>query len=116
MNPSPRRSFFLCITTLFVITSTLVSAQNTYQGCYAAGSDDPLVLNDTSIYQSTGRCSGQICGPKSYAVFGLSSGSQCLCGNAIPGDQVTGDHCNIPCPGYPNDTCNSPSKGIRVNV
>ena len=111
MHPLPRRSFFLCITTLFfIITTTLVSAQDTYQGCYVVNKDNPLVENDTSIYQSTGLCSGQICGPMNYAVFGLTSGSQCWCGNAIPGDQVTGDHCNLPCPGYPTDTCNSPFK------
>ena len=108
MNPSsPRRSLFLCITTFLFIITTLVSSQNTYQGCYTVDSNNPLVQNDTSIYQSIGRCSGQICGPKKYAAFGLTSGSQCWCGNAIPGNQVAGDHCNLACPGYPNDTCTS---------
>lgn len=110
MNPSqwPRRSslstllvFHITIAFLF----TLSAAQNTYQGCYAIDSSNTLVQNDTSIYQSNGRCGGQICGPEGYAVFGMTGGSQCWCGNSIPGDQVSGDHCSIQCPGYPNNTC-----------
>jgi len=97
-------SYFLLTTSLL----SIVYAQNTYQGCYAL--DTNLVVNDTSIYQSTGRCSGEICGKNNYAVFGLTSGSQCWCGNEIPGDQVTPDHCNLQCPGYPADNCNIPHK------
>src|SRR5437667_12716007 len=99
MNLSLRPSLFLCLTILFTISS----AQVTYQGCYKV--DDTLVLNDTSIYQSKGRCSGQICGPQDYPVFGLTTGGGCLCGYSIPEHQVKGDKCDSPCPGYPNDTC-----------
>jgi hypothetical protein len=35
----------------------------------------------------------------------LTSGSQCWCGNSIPANQVTPDHCSLPCPGYPSDNC-----------
>jgi cell wall integrity and stress response component len=84
---------------------TLSAAQNVYQGCYQL--DSTLNLTDTSIYQSKGRCGGQICEVKNYAVFGMTSGSQCLCGNSIPAKQVTPDHCQIQCPGYPDDTCTS---------
>jgi len=100
--PSRRRSLFLYLS-CFSLFLTLSWAQNTYQGCYAI--DNTLVLNDTNTFQSTGRCSGTICGPQNYAVFGLTSGSQCWCGNKIPADQVTGDHCSISCPGYPSDIC-----------
>jgi len=109
MNPSqrPRRSslstlLLSYITIAFLFTFT---AAQTYQGCYAIDSSNTLVQNDTSIYQSNGRCGGQICGPEGYAVFGMTDGSQCWCGNSIPGDQVSGDHCTIQCPGYPNNTC-----------
>ena len=104
-------SLFSC----FLLTTSLLSivyAQNTYQGCYAL--DTNLVVNDTSIYQSTGRCSGEICGKNNYAVFGLTSGSQCWCGNEIPDSQVTPDHCNLQCPGYPADNCNITQKQIRL--
>ena len=100
-RPSSRSLFscFILATSLF----SVVSAQNTYQGCYAV--DSTLVVNDTSIYQSTGRCNGEICAKGKYAVFGLTSGSQCWCGNSIPANQVTPDHCSLPCPGYPSDNC-----------
>ena len=98
---------------LLISTTTLITAQSVYEGCYAI--DDNLNLTDTSIFQSQGRCGGAVCGPKGFAVFGMSSGSQCLCGNAIPVSQVTGDNCNVPCPGYPNDTCIS-SPFLSVNL
>src|SRR5205814_8328158 len=107
MNPSIRLSFLLCLTILFILSS----AQVTYQGCYSI--DDTLVLNDTSIYQSKGRCSGQFCGPQDYPAFGLTAGGACLCGYSIPGHQVTADKCNSPCPGYPNDTCTFSSANLN---
>ena len=102
---SSRHSSNPLLSYLFIAASflSIISAQNTYQGCYAI--DTNLVVNDTSIYQSTGRCNGEICGKNKYAVFGLTSGSQCWCGNSIPDNQVTPDHCNLPCPGYPSDNC-----------
>jgi hypothetical protein len=96
---SPSILFFFLATSIF----TFISAQTTYQGCYAV--DDNLVANDTNIYQSAGRCSGIICGPKKYAVYGLTSASQCWCGNSIPTEQVSPDHCELTCPGYPSDNC-----------
>jgi WSC domain len=109
MNLSRRSSFtsairqnliFLTITLLLV---TLTTAQNTFEGCYAI--DNTLNETDTSIYQSRGRCSDTICAPKGFAVFGMTAGSQCWCGNSIPAVQVTPNSCNQQCPGYPNDTC-----------
>ena len=109
-SSSPRRSSLSSSSSLIIVyffttvLVTLARAQNTYQGCYAV--DKTLIQNDTSIYQSTGRCSGEICAPMKFAVFGLTSGSQCWCGNAVPSNQVTSDHCDLPCPGYPTDICN----------
>jgi WSC domain len=94
---------FLLIAVTFLFS--FAATQNTYEGCYQIDANSTLVQNDTSIYQSRGRCSDTICGSKGFAVFGLAIGSQCWCGNSVPLDQVTGDHCNIQCPGYPNDTC-----------
>jgi len=119
MNPSPRHStssLFLSFILLATSLLSITSAQNVYQGCYQL--DDTLNLTDTSIYQSKGRCGGTICEAKKYAVFGMTSGSQCLCGNSIPSKQVTPDHCQIQCPGYPNDTCNNPPSlllGISID-
>jgi len=109
MNPSPRRSFLSLFLFFIAFFVTLSSAQ-VFQGCYTV--DNTLVLNDTSIYQSTGRCDGQICGPMNFAVYGLTAGSQCLCGNSIPKNQVTPDHCNLACPGYPSDNCITSSKKV----
>jgi len=103
MNP-PRQSsssllfFALLLTTLI----SLVSAQTTFQGCYAI--DDTLTLTNTSVFQSTGLCSNKICGPDNFAVYGLT-GNQCYCGNSIPKVQVDGDKCNTKCPGWQPDTC-----------
>jgi len=111
MNPSTQllsssTTFFLLSLFFLSFLALLSSAQNTYEGCYTV--DNTLVVNDTSIYQSKGRCGGQICSPSDYAVFGMM-GDECYCGNSIPAKQVTGNFCNLQCPGYPNDTCMSPS-------
>lgn len=110
---SSRHSSNPLLSYLFIAASflSIISAQTTYQGCYAL--DNTLAVNDTSIYQSTGRCNGEICAKNKYAVFGLTSGSQCWCGNSIPQNQVTPDHCNLPCPGYPSDDCTI-SSSIRL--
>jgi hypothetical protein len=121
MNPSasssaplPRRSSLSLSISLFTfylylalaLFITLSSAQ-TFEGCYAI--DNNLVLNDTNTFQSKGRCDNTICTPKNYAVFGMT-GNECYCGNSIPTLQVTPDHCNMQCPGFPNDTCITSSK------
>jgi cell wall integrity and stress response component len=90
---------------LLLLTCLLlpISAQNIFQGCYKI--DKALTLTNTSIFQSLGLCSGVTCGPRNFAVLGMTIGSECLCGNSLPTTQVTPEHCNIPCPGYPDDTC-----------
>jgi len=81
----------------------LISAQYTYQGCYKI--DDTLTLNDTNIFQSKGRCGGEVCTPEGLAVFAMTNGGECFCGDSIPADQVEGDKCTLSCSGWANDTC-----------
>ena len=108
MNPLPSSRSLLPLFVLLASLFTSIAAQYTFQGCYHINStNDPLTLNDTSIYQSQGRCGGQICAPNNYAVFGMTSGQQCYCGNALPTDQVAGENCNVNCPGYPSNICMS---------
>jgi len=106
MANSSRYSSQISILLFSLLLSTLIpliSAQDTFQGCYAV--DTTLVLNDTNTFQSTGRCGTTICGAKGYAVFGLTSGSQCWCGNSLPSTQVDTGKCTITCPGWKPDTC-----------
>jgi len=104
MNPSRYSSPLILSLSMFLlltIFATLIRAEE-YQGCYAF--DNSLSVKNTSIFQSTGLCNLQICGPEGYAVYGLSD-NQCYCGNSIPSDQVDGSKCNLKCPGWQNDTC-----------
>ena len=108
MHPSPSSRSLLPLSIILASLFTSIAAQYTFQGCYHINStNNPLTLNDTSIYQSQGRCGGQICAPNNYAVFGMTSGQQCYCGNALPSDQVAGENCNVQCPGYPSNICTS---------
>merc|ERR1711967_77140 len=50
---------------------------------------------------------GEQCAPDNYAVMGLSGGSNCWCGNALPqsSNKVSDSKCSTPCNGYGQDNC-----------
>lgn len=89
--------------------ASLAFAQ-TSRGCYKI--DSSLSSLGSYAYQSTGYCLTQCSGSRS-AVFALTAGDQCLCGNSLPaGGSVDSSNCNIACTGYPSDNCKSPDREI----
>ena len=96
----------------FLLTGTSFADLNynttTYVGCYKSAGD--LSKSDTFKYQSFGHCQEQ-CIPKSgdnaHPVMGLTKGSDCYCGMALPSedDKVDQSQCNTGCSGFGTDTC-----------
>lgn len=71
-----------------------------------------LLVSDT--YQSNGACE-QTCAD--YAL-GVLQGKKCWCTNVAPSEssrKSTSD-CSTGCPGYPDDSCGSASKGVFAYV
>ena len=80
-----------------------------YKGCYSlpAGVTYQGFIDQGSYsFQSLGYCQG-LCVPQGLPVMALWKGSDCLCGNAMPPNSIQIDDfdCNIPCDGWPQDTC-----------
>ena len=73
-------------------------------GCYS--SSQPLTNEGTDIYQSSGEC-GKTCSAFNSAVFAMSQGNLCFCGNTLPAQSaITSDSdCSTPCVGYPDEMC-----------
>ncbi|CAK4034932.1 in LEU2 3 region [Lecanosticta acicola] len=74
----------------------------TSAGCFS--SSTPLTSKGSYQYQSSGYC-GQQC--KSQAVFAMTGGDTCLCGDELPAasDKVDDSKCSTSCTGYPSDKC-----------
>lgn len=85
----------------------------TFQGCFNAL---PAVVGSKSrhIFNCEGWCLGQ-CKSKGYAVAALHD-TNCICTALFP--QRTAyleeEECNLPCPGYPLDSCGSASGAYSV--
>lgn len=75
------------------------SSQNT-------GSDEGPYYN---IYNSMGACSTKCQNQYALAVV---QGKNCWCTNYIPADQASTSDCSAQCPGYPDDLCGNPEKGL----
>lgn len=73
-------------------------------GCYS--NVDPLVNNNTNIYQTSGKCQ-PVCANAGHAVMALTGGSTCYCGDELPAldNEVNESYCNSPCQGYDLETC-----------
>lgn len=99
--PSPKA--FLAA--LVIVSSA--SAAVTSEGCYT--DDGSLTSFGTNIYQSEGTCQTQ-CANGGYAVFAMSDGNQCSCGNSLPPSSVASSFCSTPCVGYPDDICKDPNQ------
>lgn len=83
-----------------------VTASMTLVGCYS--SSKGLSNRTTYTFQSSGWCFDRCSGYKS-AVFALTAGSDCLCGDELPpsSDKVASSKCNVACDGWPQDMCMS---------
>ena len=62
-----------------------------------------------NIYQSMGSCSTQCQDQYAFAVL---QGKNCWCSNYIPSTQSSTSDCSLQCPGYPNDSCGNPDRGL----
>lgn len=84
-----------------------VTYSYTYVGCYAPPTD--LEYNIRFIFQSVGYCRVR-CSTLNQPVLGVTNGTDCLCGSAIPlPDSLVEDTlCNSPCAGYAAQMCRNP--------
>ncbi|EED17542.1 ER membrane protein Wsc4, putative [Talaromyces stipitatus ATCC 10500] len=64
---------------------------------------------NTNIYQSNGACNSLCTSDYAFAVL---QGQNCWCSNYIPASTVNVTECNSGCPGYPDDLCGNPAKGL----
>lgn len=87
----------------------------TYAGCFS--SSQPLSDQGSYTYQTSGYCR-PLCEDKNAAVFGLSDGSNCWCGNQLPAasSKVSDSNCDVGCNGYDKENCESRSTSLRVGM
>ncbi|KAK5174742.1 uncharacterized protein LTR77_001825 [Saxophila tyrrhenica] len=62
-----------------------------------------------SIYQSMGSCS-KTC--RSQYAFAIVKGKDCWCSDYTPSQQADTGDCDSTCPGYPDDYCGNPGRGM----
>ncbi|CAJ2513661.1 Uu.00g017800.m01.CDS01 [Anthostomella pinea] len=81
-----------------------VAQTRTYVGCFS--SDAGLVDDGRYVFQSIGYCHDK-CASYGRAVWGLTNGTTCLCGETTPSlrDVVEEANCNVPCAGYAMNIC-----------
>ncbi|KAJ6014558.1 hypothetical protein N7540_009149 [Penicillium herquei] len=93
----------------------------TLVGCYSSSEG---LTNQTSYeFQSSGWCEDRCVGYNA-AVFALTAGSDCLCGEELPptSDKVASSNCNTECDGWPSDMCGGTgyyslyTTGLETNV
>ncbi|KAJ5706948.1 hypothetical protein N7488_006749 [Penicillium malachiteum] len=96
-------------------------ASLTLVGCYSSSEG---LTNETSYeFQSSGWCQDRCVGYNA-AVFALTGGSDCLCGEELPptSDKVASSKCNTECDGWPSDMCGGSgyysvyTTGLEANV
>ncbi|RAH68167.1 uncharacterized protein BO66DRAFT_327694 [Aspergillus aculeatinus CBS 121060] len=88
-----------------------VSSSITY--CSSVNTGSSQAANE-STFQSNGLCEDHC---SSYA-FGILQGYDCWCSNIVPNSatNVNNSKCSQDCPGYPDDSCGSTSKGLYAYV
>ncbi|ORX88783.1 WSC-domain-containing protein, partial [Basidiobolus meristosporus CBS 931.73] len=111
---------------LIVLLSYAAAAQDTMLGCYSDGSSTPLLnglAGNPTIpnpyvyeYQSSGKCT-EVCSSRGFIYAGTQNGNECYCGNYTPplSLRVDSSKCNIPCAGYPFETCGG-AKYLNVYI
>lgn len=79
-------------------------AAMTLVGCYS--SSDGLSNQTSYTFQSSGWCFDR-CTGYNAAVFALTAGSDCLCGDELPPSsaKVASGQCGTACDGWPQDMC-----------
>ncbi|KAL4882532.1 WSC domain-containing protein [Aspergillus karnatakaensis] len=89
---------------LLLLTATASSLQ--YLGCFLDAFDSDLLNLGGYIYQSVGYCKMQ-CTRRGGTIMGVRNGTECWCGSTYPHyeDELDPRACNMPCSGYPMDTC-----------
>ncbi|KAJ5679671.1 hypothetical protein N7462_007915 [Penicillium macrosclerotiorum] len=80
------------------------TASMTLVGCYS--SKEGLTNQTSYTFQSSGWCLDRCVGYNA-AVFALTGGSDCLCGEELPpsSDKVSSGKCSTACDGWPQDMC-----------
>ncbi|KNG90473.1 ER membrane protein (Wsc4) [Aspergillus nomiae NRRL 13137] len=70
---------------------------------------------NVSVYQSNGLCTDTC---NSDYAFGILQGKSCWCSNIAPNKATNVDttKCDTGCPGYPDDSCGSASKGVFAYI
>ncbi|KAJ5814754.1 hypothetical protein N7474_006531 [Penicillium riverlandense] len=93
----------LTASTLFLAAA----ADSQYVACY---DNNEGLTNETSYnYQSQGWCQ-TYCMKTNAAVFAMTGGSDCLCGDELPPEsgKVSDSRCNTKCDGWPSVMCGGP--------
>ncbi|EHA23940.1 hypothetical protein ASPNIDRAFT_180846, partial [Aspergillus niger ATCC 1015] len=85
-----------------------VSVASSLTYCSSANTGSSQAASIT--YQSNGLCEDHC---SNYA-FGILQGYDCWCSNIVPNEatNVNVSQCSQDCPGYPDDSCGSTSKGL----
>lgn len=75
-----------------------------FSGCFS--SSYPLQDMGSYTFQSSGACQNE-CGAQNKPVMGLTSGTNCFCGDQLPpsDSKVDDTDCNTPCAGYNKEFC-----------
>ncbi|PYH98683.1 hypothetical protein BO71DRAFT_425928 [Aspergillus ellipticus CBS 707.79] len=86
-----------------------VSVASSLTYCSSANTGSSQAANE-STFQSNGLCEDHC---STYA-FGILQGYDCWCSNIAPNSatNVNTSDCSQSCPGYPDDSCGSTSKGL----
>ncbi|PWY90840.1 hypothetical protein BO70DRAFT_368065 [Aspergillus heteromorphus CBS 117.55] len=86
-----------------------VSVASSLTYCSSANTGSSQAANE-STFQSNGLCEDHC---STYA-FGILQGYDCWCSNIAPNSatNVNTSDCSQDCPGYPDDSCGSTSKGL----
>jgi len=79
----------------------------TYEGCFTIS--DALTDQGSYTFQTLGWCQPW-CVRQNKSILGLSNGTNCWCGDAMPpsSQKVDDANCNTNCVGYPQQTCGGP--------
>ncbi|KAI9697868.1 MAG: hypothetical protein M1820_007655 [Bogoriella megaspora] len=80
-----------------------------FQGCFSSGY--PLEDQGSYTFQSSGACQNE-CGALKKPVMGLTSGTDCFCGDQLPplDSKLDDDECNTPCAGFNKEFCGAENK------
>ncbi|KAF2237435.1 hypothetical protein EV356DRAFT_511559 [Viridothelium virens] len=80
-----------------------------YSGCFS--SSYPLQNQGSYTFQSSGACQNE-CVAQGKPVMGLTSGTNCFCGDQLPpvDTKVADTDCNTPCAGYNKEFCGAANR------